>query len=491
MKIKNFLKAQLKNFLTNLPMKFISTRLSAPNLSFEEVVLQGLASDGGLYVPDFLPKFTDKDLLRMKKMSYEELFFEVTKYCVDSEIDSETYKKIIAKSYKNFSHSAIAPLKQLSHNEFLLELFHGPTLAFKDFALQFLGNLLDYFLQKRGEKIVIIGATSGDTGSAAIQGCMASKNAQIFILHPHNKVSEVQRRQMTTVIADNVFNIAIEGNFDDCQAMVKKMFAEENSGQKFLNGKKMVAVNSINFARIMAQIVYYFYAGLRLGCDDKTPVSFSVPTGNFGDIYAGFLAKRMGLNIRKLIIATNSNDILTRFLKDNDYSRKRLVETISPSMNIQVSSNFERLLFDAYKEKRSEEKVPKLMHEFERSGELKIDEEVLKNIRQTFETYSIDDATTKKTIKEFFEKTAETLDPHTAVGIRAAQEFIKSKNYDGEFVATLATAHPAKFPDAVIDAGAPKPTLPSFLKGLMKRKEKFEVIKNNLESVKQFISARV
>ena len=219
-------------------MKFISTRLAAPRLSFEEVVLQGLASDGGLFVPEFLPTFSKNDIAKMKKMTYEELFFEVTRHFVDNEIDATTYKKIIKKSYKNFSHSAIAPLKQLSHNEFLLELFHGPTLAFKDFALQFLGNLLDYFLTKRNEKIVIIGATSGDTGSAAIQGCKASKNAQIFILHPHEKVSEVQRKQMTTVLADNVFNIAVKGNFDDCQSMVKKMFAAENSGDKFLKGKK-------------------------------------------------------------------------------------------------------------------------------------------------------------------------------------------------------------------------------------------------------------
>src|SRR3989338_2066935 len=258
-------------------MKFISTRLSAPVLSFEEVVLQGLANDGGLYVPEFLPQFDTKKISDMKKMDYEELFFEITRHFIDSEIDEKTYREIIKKSYRNFSHSAIAPTKQLSYNHFLLELFHGPTHAFKDFALQFLGNLLDHFLQKRGEKIVIIGATSGDTGSAAIQGCGLCKNAMIFILHPHNRVSEVQRKQMTTVLSSNVFNIALEGNFDDCQAMVKKMFGD----QKFLNGQRMVAVNSINFARIMAQIVYYFYAAIRLGAE-KNPVSFAVPTGNFG-----------------------------------------------------------------------------------------------------------------------------------------------------------------------------------------------------------------
>lgn len=472
-------------------MKFISTRLEAPALSFEEVVLQGLASDGGLYVPEFLPKFTAHDISKMKKMTYEELFFEVTRHFIDSEIDPETYKKIIEKSYKNFSHSAIAPLKQLSPNEFLLELFHGPTLAFKDFALQFLGNLLDYFLTKRGEKIVIIGATSGDTGSAAIQGCKACKSAQIFILHPHNKVSDVQRKQMTTVLADNVFNIAVKGNFDDCQSMVKKMFAEENSGHKFLKGKKMVAVNSINFARIMAQIVYYFYSAVRLGCDEKNAISFSVPSGNFGDIYAGFLAKKMGLNIHKLIIATNSNDILTRFIKENNYSKSGMIETISPSMNIQVSSNFERLLFDAHKSVKSEEKMPKLMAEFERNGSLKVSDEILQNIQKEFDAYAVDDATTKKTIKEFFDKTGEILDPHTAIGVYASGKFIEGKDYNGEIVVTLATAHPAKFPDAVVDAGAPNPALPNFLKNLFSEKEQFEITENNIDSVRKFISERV
>ena len=242
-------------------MKFVSTRLSAPKLSFEETILQGLATDGGLYIPESLPKFDQEQIRKFRELSYEELFFEVTKTFIGDEIDHETYKEIINKSYKNFSHSAIAPIKQLSSNEYLLELFHGPTLAFKDFALQFLGNLLDYLLTKRNEKIVIVGATSGDTGSAAIQGCMHCENAQIFILHPNNMVSDVQRKQMTTVIADNVFNLAVKGNFDDCQQFVKQMFAN----QDFLNGKRLVAVNSINFARIMAQIVYYFYCGSRLG----------------------------------------------------------------------------------------------------------------------------------------------------------------------------------------------------------------------------------
>lgn len=468
-------------------MKFISTRSLAPAINFEEVVLQGLASDGGLYVPEFLVQFDEKKLQELKKLSYQDLFFEVTKHFVDNEISNADYKKIINKSYLNFAHKAIAPLKQLDNNHFLLELFHGPTLAFKDFALQFLGNLLDYFLQQRNQKAVVVGATSGDTGSAAIQGCLNCHNLQIFILHPHQKVSEVQRRQMTSVIADNVFNLAVEGNFDDCQALVKKMFSDES----FLKGKKMVAVNSINFARIMAQIVYYFYSALRVGCGSKNPISFSVPSGNFGDIYAGYLAKRMGLNINKLIIATNSNDILVRFIDNNDYSKKTMVETISPSMNIQVASNFERLLFDSYRNFKKDLKVNELMHEFERTHLLKVSDEVHKKIQQDFSAYCIDDDLTGQTLKKYFDKTSEILDPHTAIGVCATEKFMASENYQGEIVITLATAHPAKFSDAVEKSIAQKPQLPNFLNDLMNKKEQFEVIINNLETVKNYITQRV
>ena len=468
-------------------MKFISTRLNAPIINFEEVVLQGLALDGGLYVPEFLPQFDEKKLIELKKLSYQDLFFEVTRHFVDNEINPNDYKKIIDKSYKNFSHNAIAPLKQLGSNHFLLELFHGPTLAFKDFALQFLGNLLDYFLHKRNQQAVVIGATSGDTGSAAIQGCINCKNLQIFILHPNQKVSEVQRKQMTSVISDNVFNIALEGNFDDCQAMVKKMFSDES----FLKGKKMVAINSINFVRIMAQIVYYFYSALRLGCNAKNPISFCVPSGNFGDIYAGSLAKKMGLNIHKLINATNSNDILVRFIENNDYSKKSMVDTISPSMNIQVASNFERLLFDTHRLFKQDHKVFELMHEFERTHHLKVSEDVHKKIQQDFLAFCVDDKNTKLTIKKVFDETGEILDPHTAIGVFASEEFIASKNYQDEIVVTLATAHSAKFPDAVVSANVEKPKLPLFLSDLLSRKERFTVIENDLNSVKNFISQKV
>ena len=431
-----------------------------------------------------MPSFNAKDLQHLSHLSYEELFFEVTKHFIDGEIEAKAYHEIIKKSYKNFSHLAVAPLKQLAPNEFLLELFHGPTLAFKDFALQFLGNLLDYFLQKSNEKIVIIGATSGDTGSAAIQGCKHCKNAQIFILHPHQKVSEVQRRQITSALESNVFNIALEGNFDDCQAMVKKMFGK----QEFLGGHRMVAVNSINFARIMAQIVYYFYAALRLGASESNPVSFTVPTGNFGDIYAGFLAKRMGLPIKRLIIATNANDILTRFINHNNYSKSEMVETIFPSMNIQVSSNFERLLFDIHKDLKAEKKLMKLMQDFEQNGALKVEEEILEGIKKTFAAYTIDDAETKNTIAQTYRETTEIADPHTAVAIAASKKFIQSNLYRGEFVVNIATAHPAKFPDAITSAGAPQPLLPNFLQDLFTQKERYEILANDLNLVKNFIA---
>lgn len=468
-------------------MKFISTRSSSPAINFEEVVLQGLASDGGLYVPEFLPQFDEKKLNDLKKLSYPELFFEITRHFVDNEIPSAEYKKIIEKSYQTFNHSAIAPLKQLQNNHFLLELFHGPTLAFKDFALQFLGNLLDYFLHQRNQKAVVVGATSGDTGSAAIQGCLSCQNLQIFILHPHQKVSEVQRKQMTSVISKNVFNLALEGNFDDCQALVKKMFSDES----FLNGKKMIAVNSINFARIMAQIVYYFYSALRLGCSKNNAISFSVPSGNFGDIYAGFLAKKMGLNIHKLIIATNSNDILVRFINNNDYSKKTMVDTISPSMNIQIASNFERLLFDTHRFFKQEHKIASMMQEFERTHKLNVGDDIHKKIQQDFTAYCIDDNITKKAIFDFYQQTGEILDPHTAIGAVASQKFMASTDYQGEIVVTLATAHPAKFPDAITTSNVAKPNLPNFLKDLLSKEEKFTVIQNNLETVKNFITKNI
>jgi threonine synthase len=315
-------------------------------------------------------------------------------------------------------------------------------------------------------------------------GCKACSNADIFILHPHNKVSDVQRKQMTTVIEPNVTNIALEGNFDDCQAMVKTMFSD----QGFLKGRKMVAVNSINWARIMSQIVYYFYCATRVGVNKKNPVTFSVPTGNFGDIYAGYIAKKMGLPISKLIAATNKNDILTRFIKNNDYSTSGLIETLSPSMNIQVSSNFERLLFDAHNNFSDSGKVGKLMAEFEKTKSLKVANDVSKYITDHFDSYSIDDEETCKLIKDLYNETQEVIDPHTVIGVGAGRKYMQSNDYNGEAVITLGTAHPAKFPEAIKKSLGFESDLPNFLSGLMEEKEKMEILPNSIDKVKDFIS---
>src|SRR5210317_1720566 len=306
-------------------MKFVSTRGQAPILGFDDVVLTGLASDGGLYVPESLPTISEATFRQWQSLPYDALAIEVMWPFVEGSMARETFEAMVRDAYRSFRHTAIAPSKQLTHDTWLLELFHGPTLAFKDFALQFLGRLLDYFLERRGQKVVILGATSGDTGSAAIEGCRHCENVDIFILHPDQRVSEVQRRQMTTVLSDNVFNLAVKGNFDDCQNLVKDAFAD----QSFLpEGRQLVAVNSINWARIMAQIVYYFYSALALGAPYRK-VSFSVPTGNFGDIFAGYLAKKMGLPVDQLVVATNANDILHRCISGNDYSKQPLQHSLS------------------------------------------------------------------------------------------------------------------------------------------------------------------
>ena len=463
-------------------MKYISTRGQAPALSFEEVVLTGLAPDGGLYVPETLPEFSREEIASWAGLSYEELAFKVISPFVDGAVADADLKKIIADSYATFRHKAIAPLVQTGHNEFILELFQGPTLAFKDFALQFLGHLLDYILKKRDQKVVVMGATSGDTGSAAIEGCRRCDNIDIFILHPHNRVSNVQRRQMTTVLEDNVHNIALDGNFDDCQNMVKASFAD----QSFLpEGRQLVAVNSINWARIMAQIVYYFYASLALGGPAR-PISFSVPTGNFGDIFAGYLAKRMGLPIDQLVIATNSNDILHRAISANDLSKQQLEHTLSPSMDIMVSSNFERMLFDLYD--RDGRKIAQLMEDF-KSGAMHLDDNALSRARELFASHRVDDERMIEVIREVFENTEYLLDPHTAIGVEAARA--TRRNQDVPMVC-LATAHPAKFPEAVQKAGQTEdPALPHHMADLFEREERYEVLPNDAETVHKFMSGHL
>ncbi len=467
-------------------MKYISTRGRAPAMNFEEVLLTGLASDGGLFVPEQLPTFSKEEIASWAGLSYADLAKKVIAPFVADTIPQDDLNAIIDDTYgvlgedRVFAHDAVAPLKQLDSNLWVLELFHGPTLAFKDFALQLLGRLLDYVLEKRQEKVVIMGATSGDTGSAAIEGCRRCNNVDIFILHPHNRVSDVQRKQMTTIIGDNIHNIAIEGNFDDCQQMVKQSFAD----QSFLNGRKLVAVNSINWARIMAQIVYYFHASLSLGGPHRE-VSFSVPTGNFGDIFAGYLARGMGLPVKQLVVATNTNDILHRCISSNDYSKKELVHTLSPSMDIMVSSNFERLLFDLHD--RDGAAVDALMARLNREA-VSLDPARLEKARELFDSYAVDDERCCQVIADMFERTEELLDPHTAIGVKAGQECRRDAATP---MIALATAHPVKFPDPVVKAGCKAPALPHHLEDLFDREERCEVLPGDLAAVQSFISSRI
>ncbi|TWC29621.1 L-threonine synthase [Pseudomonas sp. SJZ079] len=464
-------------------MRYISTRGQAPALNFEDVLLAGLASDGGLYVPENLPRFTQEEIASWAGLPYHELAFRVMRPFVTGSIPDAEFKKILEETYAAgggvFAHNAVAPLRQLNGNEWVLELFHGPTLAFKDFALQLLGRLLDYVLEKRGERVVIMGATSGDTGSAAIEGCRRCDNVDIFILHPHNRVSEVQRRQMTTILGENIHNIAVQGNFDDCQEMVKDSFAD----QSFLKGTRLVAVNSINWARIMAQIVYYFHASLQLGGPARS-VAFSVPTGNFGDIFAGYLARNMGLPISQLIVATNRNDILHRFMSGNQYVKGDLHPTLSPSMDIMVSSNFERLLFDLHG--RNGAAIAELMSTFKQGGGFSVEEDRWVEARKLFDSLAVNDAETCETIAEVYQECGELLDPHTAIGVKAARDCRRSLAVP---MVILGTAHPVKFPEAVEKAGVGQaPALPAHLADLFEREERCTVLANDLKTVQGFVS---
>ena len=464
-------------------MKYISTRGGVPPQSFAEVVLTGLAPDGGLFVPQTLPRFSPAEIDDWRGLDYPSLVARIVTPFVGDDIPEPELQQIIARAYSTFRHRAIAPLVQSGHNEWVLELFHGPTLAFKDFALQFLGHLLDYILEQRQQKAVILGATSGDTGSAAIEGCRRCANIDIFILHPHERVSEVQRRQMTTVAAENVHNIALEGNFDDCQNLVKASFGD----QSFLpEGRRLIAVNSINWARIMAQIGYYFWAALAVGGPQRK-VSFSVPTGNFGDIFAGYLAHQMGLPVAQLVIATNANDILHRCISGNDHSKRPLVHSLSPSMDIMVSSNFERLLFDLYE--RDDVAIRQLMETFHTTGEFKLAESALAKARHLFGSACVDDELTVQTIAEEYGASDYLLDPHSAIGLAAGR---RCRSDDSVPMICLATAHPAKFPEAVQRAGYPgAPPLPPHMSDLFEKAERFAVCANDRASVHRFIADHV
>lgn len=454
-------------------MKFVSTRGAAPTLEFSDVVLAGLASDGGLYVPESLPQISEATFRSWQSLSYDALAIEVMWPFVDGSMPRATFESMVRDAYGSFRHSGIAPLKQLTHDTWLLELFHGPTLAFKDFALQLLGRLLDYFLAERGERGVVMGATSGDTGSAAIEGARHSEHLDVVILHPYQRVSEVQRRQMTTVLSENVHNVAVKGNFDDCQAIVKASFMD----QQFVAPNRLLAVNSINLARIMAQTVYYIYAGLRLGALDRS-IAFSVPSANFGDVFGGYLARQMGFPIAHFTVATNANDALVRGLA-GDLSRKPLLKTLSPSMDIVVSSNFERLLFDLHD--RDGAAMNQLMQDFQ-THSVQLAPAVVEKARALFSAHAVDDATTCATIRRVFEDTGELVDPHTATGIEALcvapTEMTK---------VVLATAHPAKFAEAVQNAGFDEVPLPSDMADLMTREERYTVLDNEISDVQQFV----
>lgn len=462
-------------------MRYISTRGEAPILEFDEVLLAGLATDGGLYIPETWPHFTTDEIRAMRGLSYADLAIRIMLPFLGGRVGEDEFAGLVRDAYAGFDHAATVPLKQLDDNLWLMELFHGPTLAFKDVALQLLGRLFDHVLGRRGERITIVGATSGDTGSAAIEACRDREAIDIFILHPHGRVSDVQRRQMTTVLSANVHNIAIEGSFDDCQDMVKAMFGNPGFRQEMRLG----AVNSINWARIMAQIVYYFRAALALGAPDR-PVNFAVPTGNFGNVYAGYAAREMGLPISQFVIGSNRNDILTRFIETGTMEARGVEPSLSPSMDIQVSSNFERLLFDACD--REGVAVRSAMTEFRETGRLTIPQGGMEAIRSQFEGHRLDDEQTLAAIKGEHEANGELLDPHSVIGVAAA----RAKGRDPKIpTVAMATAHPAKFPEAVERATGIRPQLPPRLADLFEREERYDVMPNNLEGVMAHIRTRV
>ncbi len=457
-------------------MHYVSTRGEAPELGFEDVLLTGLARDGGLYVPKTWPRLSADDFRALRGCPYENVAYAVMAPFTAGAIPERDFKQMIAAAYGNFGHPAVAPLSQIDDNQWLLELFHGPTLAFKDIAMQLLARLMDWALAKRKTRATIIAATSGDTGGAAIEGFKSSPYASIFVLHPKGKVSDVQRRQMTTVNSPSVHNIAIEGSFDDCQAIVKALFND----QPFRDSVKLAGVNSINWARILAQIVYYATAALSLGAPDRN-IDFCVPTGNFGDIFAGLVAKRLGVPIGRLLIATNTNDILHRTLETSRYAVKAVHPSSSPSMDIQVSSNFERLLYEAHS--RDPHAVRRLMAGLAQSGEFTIAAEPLEAIRNEFSSGMASEVEVATTIREILHQTGELLDPHTAVGVAVARRSAKSSNP----MVTLATAHPAKFPDIVLAATGIRPNLPRHLTHLLTDEERYTVLPNSNAAVREFI----
>ncbi|TCP41691.1 threonine synthase [Rhodovulum marinum] len=460
-------------------MRYVSTRGQAPVLTFEEAMLTGLARDGGLYVPETVPAMEPADIAGLAGLSYEETAFRVMRpYIGDAFTDAE-FQAIIARAYAGFGHAARAPLVQLGANHFLLELFHGPTLAFKDFAMQLIGQLFQAALERSGQRVTIVGATSGDTGSAAIEAFRGLDNVDVFILFPEGRVSEVQRRQMTTPGEANVHALALKGDFDDCQAAVKDMF----NHFEFRDRVGLAGVNSINWARVLAQVVYYFTSAVSLGAPHRA-VSFTVPTGNFGDIFAGYIARRMGLPIERLVIATNQNDILHRALTGGAYETHGVTPSISPSMDIQVSSNFERALFEAYG--RDGAAVAHQMEELKSRGGFTISQGALQALREVFASGRASEEETAATIRATHAATGEILCPHSAVGVKVAED----QPGGATPMITLATAHPAKFPDAVEAATGQRPPLPNRMADLYERPERVTVVDNDLGAIEALIEER-
>ncbi|WP_062762683.1 threonine synthase [Falsirhodobacter sp. alg1] len=459
-------------------MKYVSTRGKAPALTFGEAMMTGLARDGGLYLPETIPTFTAEEIAGLAGLPYEEVVLRVIRPFVAETFSDDELVPLIAAAYAGFAHEARAPLVQLAQNHFLLELFHGPTLAFKDFAMQLIGQLMQAALAKSGERITIVGATSGDTGSAAIEAFKGLPNVDVVILFPKGRVSEVQRRQMTTPAEPNVHAFALEGDFDDCQARVKDMFNDF----AFRDDVRLAGVNSINWARVLAQVVYYFTAATALGAPHR-PVSFTVPTGNFGDIFAGYIARRMGLPIEKLVVATNQNDILHRALSTGEYRPTGVVPSMSPSMDIQVSSNFERALFYAYDGEGSA--VSQLMDEM-KTGGFAISQGALAALQDTFASGRVSEEETAETIRQTLSATGELLCPHSAIGVAVAQHHLGPVP-----MITLATAHPAKFPDAVEAAGGVRCELPPHMADLFTRAERMTEVPNDLGALQTLVRERI
>ncbi|UCI32593.1 threonine synthase [Mesorhizobium sp. B4-1-4] len=460
-------------------MQYVSTRGEAPALGFSDAVLAGLARDGGLYVPREWPQFSPSEIRAMRGLAYPDLAIRVLSPFLGGDIPAPVFERLVREAYATFRHEAVCPLVQTGPNTFVLELFHGPTLAFKDVAMQLLARLMDHMLAERGRHATIVGATSGDTGGAAIDAFAGRSRTDIFILFPHGRVSPVQQRQMTTSKAENVHALAIEGNFDDCQGLLKDMFNDH----PFRDRVALSGVNSINWARIMAQIVYYFSSALSLGAPDR-PISFTVPTGNFGDIFAGYAAKKMGLPIERLVIATNDNDILARTFATGEYRTKGVFATTSPSMDIQVSSNFERLLFEA--SNRDAATVRRYMAGLKQSGAFTIEAAEIARMRSEFDAGRAEMDEVAATIRSTLAGSDYLLDPHTAAAVHVAS----GKAAGATPMVVLGTAHPAKFPAAVEAASGVSPALPAWLGGLMTFEEKYTVLPSDLKMVEDYVGRR-